>query len=127
MEWYLKTTENGTYTQMPVPAKFSIDGEDLDLDSYRSIVNGNIQRNVLGFKWQKAEFEFAFKNETDAMSLVSTLQNTYPIYLKFSSPLMNNVGYVELTGYVSRIHAEYVAAWYEDGWVVSFNFVEGTR
>lgn len=127
MFWYIKTSTTGTYTEMPTPAKMAIDGEDLDLDSYRSILNGNIQRNILGFKWQKVQFEFAFKTESEAAELVRIISNTYPIYLKCKSPIFATNGETELIGYVSKIHADYTAAWVENGWTVSFNFVEGTR
>ena len=50
MELFIQTrnTASGDYTPLPKePSSYSIDWEDLDLDSYRSVVNGNLNRNVL--------------------------------------------------------------------------------
>lgn len=38
---------SGTEYQLPDPSSYSIDWEDLDLDSYRSVINGDLNRNVL--------------------------------------------------------------------------------
>lgn len=130
MIWQVKI--NGEFVDMPTPQSYNIDGEDLDLDSYRSVVNGNLIRNILGFKWQKAQFEFAFKYETDAGDLISKVANTYPLVIKCKSPILATDGWVTLTGYVSQIKCEYQSAYQADGtfgggYIVSFNFVEGTR
>lgn len=130
MIWQLKI--DGAFVDMPTPQAYSIDGEDLDLDSYRSVVNGNLIRNILGFKWQKAQFEFAFKYEDEAADLINKVANTYPLTIKCKSPILSTSGLVELTGYVSQIKCEYKSAILTDGtfgggYVVSFNFVEGTR
>ena len=38
---------------IPDPSTYSIDWEDLDLDSYRSVINGDLNRNVLKRRWAK--------------------------------------------------------------------------
>ena len=42
------SNDNGaTWNDIPTPATYQLAFEDLDLDSYRSVINGNLNRNVL--------------------------------------------------------------------------------
>ena len=129
MIWQLKTSASGSYQTMLAPSELSIDGEDIDLDSYRSVVSGNLIRTILGYKWQKISFLFVLKSEADCASFIRPLVDNYPLYIKVISPIMSSNGYVELIGYVSKLHVD--ARKNKDGsgiaWSVSFNFVEGER
>lgn len=44
------SADGTTFTNLSAPASISGDAEDLDLDSYRSVVNGNIIRTIIGYK-----------------------------------------------------------------------------
>lgn len=129
MIWQLKRSALANYETMLSPSALSIDGEDIDLDSYRSVVNGNTIRQILGFKWQKIKFEFTLKSETDAAEFISKFANVHPLYIKVVSPIMSTNGYAELVGYISKIHVD--ARVNKNGtglaWTVSFNFVESER
>lgn len=129
MIWAIKTSPNGTYQTMRSPSAMSIDGEDLDLDSYRSVATGNIIRQILGFKWQKLGFTFVMRSEEDVAAFLEPLRDTNPLYVKVQSPIMSVNGFVELVGYVSKIHID--ARRNRDGsglaWTVSFDFTEGER
>ena len=52
--------KNNAWVDMPDPSKLTINSEDLDVDSYRSVVNGNLIRNKLG-TWITVGFEFNFR------------------------------------------------------------------
>lgn len=125
--WYIK--ENNVWVAQPDPCSLQVDGEDLDLDSYRSVKNGNLIRNILGYKWQKVQFEFALKTEQEAIALLNKVKNTYPLTIKVKSPFGNP--YSELVGYVSKCPVEAVAYRNQDtmelAWKCSFNFVEARR
>ncbi len=130
MIWQLKI--NNQFVDMPEPQTYSVDGEDLDLDSYRSITNGNLIRNILGFKWQKIKFEFGFKYESEASDLISKVANTYPLTIRCKSPILGTDNYVTLTGYISQMQCEYQPCYLQDGsfggaYKVTFNFVESSR
>lgn len=129
MIWSLKTSASGNYQQMRSPTALSIDGEDLDLDSYRSVANGNLIRKILGFKWQKIGFEFVLKSEEDCAAFLRPILDNHPLYIKVVSPIMSKDGYAELVGCVSKVRI--VARRASDGnglaWTVSFNFTESQR
>lgn len=129
MIWQLKTSASGSYETVPSPSSLDIDGEDKDLDSYTSCVTGNTIRNILGYKWQKIAFGFTFKSEYDVAAFIQKFENTHPLYIKVQSPIMSTNGFVELVGYISKMH---VSARIKKGgnglaWTVNFNFVESER
>ena len=129
MIWQLKTSASGSYITMISPSALTIDGEDIDLDSYRSVVNGNTIRKILGYKWQKVGFTFTLKSEQDCANFLNPLLNHHPLYIKVISPIFSSNGYVELIGYISKVHVD--ARKNKNGtgiaWSVSFNFVESER
>lgn len=129
--WYLKS--GSTYIELPEPQSYDIDGEDLDLDSYRSIITGDIVRNILGYKWQKLQVGFPFKTHEEAKALIDFIKNTYPLTINAFTPFAESEdGFMELKGYVSKVRCEckpyrVSPSSMELGWIVSFNFVEGIR
>lgn len=117
-----------TFTNLSAPASISGDAEDLDLDSYRSVVNGNIIRTIIGYKWQKIEIAYNFLSENDAAALMSTFREANDIYIRVKSPVLSSSGTTTLKGYVSKLHFDWIQTGAgEGGWSVSFNFVEGAR
>ena len=126
MLWKCKV--NGTYVDMPEPSSYDIDGEDVDTDTYRSVINHNIIRTNISYKWQKVQMMFRFKTEADAFDLISKV-NVYPLTCKFRTPIMstvdNNDYWREMVGYISKIQLKMHDK--ELGYEVSFNFVEGRR
>lgn len=129
MIWQLKKSSLDNYETMLSPSEMSIDGEDIDLDSYRSVVTGNTIRQILGFKWQKISFKFNLRSEEDAAEFIHKFENAHPLYIKIQSPIMSTNGYVELRGYISKIHVDARINKNGNGlaWSVSFNFVESER
>ncbi len=129
MIWQLKYDAN--YIDMPSPSSFKIDGEDLDLNSYRSVVNGNLIRNILGFKWHKLYFEFSFMYREEAVDLLNKVSYTYPLEIRIKSPFVSTE-WKDLKGYVSKAPIEFKGCFLPDGtwgrgYVVGFNFIEAVR
>lgn len=112
---------------LPVPSSLSVNGEDFDLDSGRSCVNGNITRRIIGYKWSAISFSWNFLTEAQASYLINTIRTANNVYIKTKSPLLSVNGIVTLCGYVSRYSADLVKSAQGDGYSVSFNFVEGKR
>ena len=129
MIWQMKNSQSASYETMISPSEMSIDGEDIDLDSYRSVVTGNTIRQILGFKWQKVSFKFVLTSEQDAAAFIHKFENVHPLYIKIVSPIMSSDGYAELVGCISKIHVDARVNKDASGvaWSVSFNFVESER
>jgi len=125
---YFDFSNNGTtwVTNLPEPATQEIDYEDLDLDSYRSVVNGNIIRRVVGYKWIKVGFGYNFLTTTQANALENVLKQANDIYIRIYTPDNANSKSV-YRGYVSKVRFNLVVTPSGRGFTASFNFIEGKR
>ena len=117
--------ENGVWVDLPEPSEYSVNSEDLDVDSYRSVVNGNLVRNKLG-TWTTISFTFFFLFENDAITFLKHIINVYPLKIKAVSPLITG-GKDELIGYVGKSTSEYVYTQVGMGYKISFNFIEAKK
>ena len=126
--WQAKTTSSGQYTDMKTPSSYSIDWEDLDSNSYRSIANGNLTRNIIGKKWLKASFSYNYLTETELETILNVI-NAYPLYVKVKSPLFGVSGMLECEVYVSKVSVKMLqnqetgAKWQ----TLSFNIVQAKK
>lgn len=118
--------KNNAWVDMPDPSKLTINSEDLDVDSYRSVVNGNLIRNKLG-TWVTVGFEFNFRLASEVEALLNNVINIYPLRIKVDSPILAAQGKSDLVGYVGKSSAERVYSQVGTGYTVSFNFIEGRK
>ena len=51
MLWQTKPSSSGTYATMKTPSSYELNADDLDGNSYRSVVTGNLNRTIIGKKW----------------------------------------------------------------------------
>ncbi len=87
--WQAKTTLGGTYADMATPSTYTHNLEDLDKDSYRSVVSGNLIDTVISKKWTKIGMEYNHLTKAELYSLLTVL-NANPIYVKVKDhPLFN--------------------------------------
>ena len=122
------SADGSTFTNLTTPAAISGDAEDIDLDSYRSVVSGNMIRTIIGYKWQKIGISYNYLSEDDAAALMNTFREANNVYIKVKSPVLSSSGTTILKGYVSQLHFDWVQTGAgEGGWSISFNFVEGVR
>ena len=77
--------KNDTWVTMKTPSNFDLDGDDLDKNSYRSFSSGDINRYILGKKWQSAKFEYYHLTEEEAEEICEVL-DLYPMQTRFKSP-----------------------------------------
>ena len=105
MLWQVKV--NGSYQTMKTPSSYDINWEDLDSNSYRSVVNGNLIRKRLSSKWFKASFNFSYLEQDELENILSVI-NQDPIYVKVKSPMFGNNGIVELVCYCSKVSVKMI-------------------
>lgn len=118
--------ENNAWVDMPDPSGLQINTEDLDVDSYRSVVNGNLIRNKLG-TWLTVGFEFNFHYASEVETLLSHVIDKWPLRIKVDSPTLATAGKSDLIGYVGKAQMERVYTQTGFGYTVSFNFIEGQK
>jgi hypothetical protein len=87
--WEFKTTSGGTYEVMPTPSTFSINAQDLDADSFRSKVSGNLISAVISKSWVSISFNFNYLSESEVADLSSKLLYL-PMYVRVKSPVLGN-------------------------------------
>lgn len=114
MIWYV----NGQL--MPSPTTYKIGFEDLDNDSYRSITNGNLIRNVIKRRWAKISMSWNVLNANDVNKIASAV-NQDNVTFRCISPAFSN-GYIVFGGYVSKMEVELLEGMV--GYSMSFNIVQ---
>lgn len=108
---------------MPSPSSYKINWEDLDKDSYRSVTNGNLIRNVLKRRWAKIGMSWRLLSASDVNTILSAV-NQDNVTFKVISPAFAS-GYMEFKGYVSKMEAEMLETTKSTGeYSLSFNIVQ---
>ena len=103
MLWETKASANGTYTTMKTPSSYELEGNDLDTNSYRSVVNGNLNRTIIGKKWLTVKMTFNYLTESE-LETITTALNYYPMYVKLKSPVFSTSGLWEGEMYCSKFN-----------------------
>lgn len=119
--WFT-STNNSSWTGMMTPDKYKIDWEDLDKDSYRSAMTGDLYRNVIRRRWAKVGMTFKDLSEDECSAILEAV-NQDTVYFRFLSPAFKTSGYISFEGSVSKMSVE-VDDLVEKGWTVSFNVVQ---
>ena len=103
MLWETKASASGTYTTMKTPSNYELEGNDLDGSSYRSVVNGNLNRTIIGKKWLTVKMSFNYLTESQ-LETICTALNYYPMYVKLKSPVFGTTGIWEGQMYCSKFN-----------------------
>ncbi len=112
--WYV----NGR--RMPSPSTYKINWEDLDNDSYRSVTNGNLVRNVIKRRWAKVSLSWNVLDASDVNTICSSVNQDNTTF-RVISPAFSN-GFIEFEGYVSKMECELLEGMI--GYSLSFNIVQ---
>lgn len=99
MLWQAKV--NGSYVDMLTPSDYDIEWEDVDNNSYRSVVNANLIRSRLASKLYKGMMVFNYITESQLENIMPII-NQNPLYVRVKSPIFGSNGWVELECYVSK-------------------------
>ena len=118
--WYT-STDNSNWTQMKSPSSYKISWEDLDNDSYRSVMNGNLIRNVIKRRWAKISFSWGLLSDTQ-INTILTAVNKDTVYFKMLSPAFGTSGFITFKGYVSKMETELLEGMV--GYTLSFNVIQ---
>ena len=112
--WYVNNS------LMPSPTSYKISWEDLDNDSYRSVTNGNLIRNVIKRRWAKVSLNWNVLSSTKVNQILTAV-NQENVIFKCISPAFSN-GSIEFKGYVSKMETELLEGMV--GYSLSFNIVQ---
>ena len=101
MLWQTKPSASGTYATMKTPSSYELNADDLDGNSYRSVVNGNLNRTIIGKKWIQVKMTYNYLTEAELETLCTEI-NRYPMYVKLKSPVFSTNGIWEGQMYCSK-------------------------
>jgi len=87
--WEFKSTALGTYEDMPTPSGYGINAQDLDANSFRSIVTGNLRSSVISKAWSSISFSYNYLSEAEIASLSAKLLYL-PMYVRLKDPVLGN-------------------------------------
>lgn len=124
VEWYVKPNSTGTYVKQLQPSEFDIELEDLDSDSYRSIVTGNLIDNPIAKNWSKCKFKFSNLTKQQAYDLLQRVSAT-DIYAKIENPVYSG-GFVEARFRCSKKSIKKLKT-KNEVYEVSFNLVQKNK
>lgn len=102
--WYT-SSDGSNWTLMKSPTTYKINWEDLDNDSYRSVTNGNLIRNVIKRRWAKISMSWSLLSNDEVSTICSSV-NTDTVYFKVKAPAWGTGGFLVFKGYVSKIESE---------------------
>lgn len=120
--WYTKDDVSSSYTQRKTPSKYSIEWEDLDNKSYRSVTTGNLIDTVVSKKWSKIQFEYNYLTTNEVHELMQVV-NANPIYVKAVNPFFTG-GYIEAQFRCSKASCEMLET---HDYKLTFNLVQKTK
>ena len=118
------STNNVNWTDMKTPSTYKIDMEDLDLDSYRSVMTGNLIRTIIARRWFKVGLTWKFLSAIEVNTILGAV-NKDGVWFRFKSPAFGTSGWVSFKGYVSKMSTEMLEG--QIGWKLSFNVVQMDR
>ena len=113
---------------LPTPSSYKINYEDLDVDTYRSVVNGNLVRSRLKPRWVKLELSYRWVDDAMMNTIARLINTDAEIDVECKSPAFGNMGvnntWARFKAYCSNFNAEMIEA--QVGWTLSFNIIQST-
>lgn len=117
--WEAKISSGTSYANMKTPSSYKHELEDLDKDSYRSVVSGNLIDNVISNKWTKIGMNYNHLTKAELYSILTVLKAN-PIYVKVKDhPLFNADTEMEMR--CSKLDYEMLE---NHNYTLSFNLVQ---
>lgn len=120
--------EHGKIENLPTPSTYSADIEDVDKDSYTSVVDGSLIDNPIAIGMLKLSMSWDFNTEEEAEDLIGiTYKN--PLILDVKVPVIKG-GFLENAKFrVSKRKVECIKTELSNGtsktkWKTSFNLMQ---
>lgn len=134
MLWQAKSGSMATWQNMYTPSQYDIEAKDIDKDSYRSVITGNLNRSIVGKKWHKIQMVYNLLTADQVNTIVSVI-NGNNLQIKCKAPAFGNVGNNPITGstdkwitfycYVSKYSCKLLEG--QLGYELSFNLIQSKR
>lgn len=134
MLWQAKSGSMASFENMLTPSQYDFEYEDLDKNSYRSVVNGNLYRTIIGKKWAKISMKWNILNASQLSNIVDVV-NGNNLVIRAKAPVFGSESYNPITGdsnewfemecYVSKFSAKLLEG--QIGYELSFNLIQSKK
>jgi len=114
----IKTSQNNsTWVDLPIASSYSISYEDLDDDSFRSKLTGNLVRRRISPRWIKISLTYNLVTDAQLNSIAQQINTNQKFYVRAKAPAFGNMNssgsttgtdktWVTFRAYVSQYQAE---------------------
>lgn len=77
---------------LPTPSTYKLNYEDLDSDSYRSVITGSLIRNRINPRWIKIELSYRWVDDYMMNQIARMINTNSEIQVECKSPAFGNMG-----------------------------------
>ena len=134
MLWQATSGTMANFDNMLTPSQYDFDYEDLDSNSYRSVISGNLYRSIVGKKWAKISMKFNILDASQLAGIVDVI-NGNNLKIRAKAPVFGTASLNPITGdtaewfemdcYVSKFSAKLLEG--QIGYELSFNLIQSKR
>ena len=115
--WYVNGVE------MPTPSGVKYDFEDLDNQSYRSVVDGSLIRDRIASEFIKIQLSYKYLTPSMAKRVRDSIKTNEKYTVKFKSPILNDDGdFVTFVAYTAKMSFEMLEM--QVGYSASFSIIQ---
>lgn len=115
--WYVNGVE------MPTPSSVKYSFEDLDNESYRSVMNGSLIRDRISPEFIKIEVSYKYLTPFMAQIIRNAIKVNEEYNVQFKSPILNDNGdFTTFRAYTSKMSFEMLEM--QLGYTCSFSIIQ---
>lgn len=115
--WYVNGVE------MPTPSSVKYSFEDLDNESYRSVINGSLIRDRISPEFIKIEVSYKYLTPFMAQIIRNAVKVNEEYNVQFKSPILNDNGdFTTFRAYTSKMSFEMLEM--QLGYTCSFSIIQ---
>lgn len=100
--------DNTNWESMKSPSTYKITFEDLDSDSYRDVIAGELHRNRISNDWIKLQMSWNVVTESEAYTLRNKVKTNPTYYCRCKCPEITGAGdgWTTFVAYTSKFNSE---------------------
>ena len=118
-----KVIWNVNGVEIPTPSGVKYDFEDLDKQSYRSVIDGSLIRDRIASEFTKIQLSYKYLTPSMAKRVRDAIKTNEKYTVKFKSPILNDDGdFVTFVAYTSKMSFEMLEM--QVGYSASFSIIQ---
>ena len=84
--------DNITWADIPIPSEYGLSYEDLDDESYRSKLTGNLIRRRISPRWLKLSMRYNFLSDSQLNTVARAINTNQKFFIRCKGPAFGNMG-----------------------------------